>query len=118
MATVKSFYKVDNKNRVIVIDRSVKSSDDDWNMIDRYMAQGFTMREKILRKTSKRKQITDAEILKALEGDETALAHYKDIKDKSSEKAKDISYKGKKGFMPARAWYENEHLNAKEEPKK
>ena len=34
MATVKSFYKVDNKNRVIVIDRSVKSSDDDWNKND------------------------------------------------------------------------------------
>ena len=90
----KKFYSLDEQKKVIIIDKTVAPTDLDFKMIAMYGQMGYTTHEKVIRK-AKKAQMKDADILKALTGNEAALAEYKKIKEDKGEG---------KGFFAARAY--------------
>ena len=94
MAVAKKFYTLDEQNKVIIIDKTVTPTDLDFKMVAMYGQMGYTSHEKIIRKPNKA-QLKDADILKALKGNEEALKEYKRIKEAKGENC---------GFFAARSY--------------
>ena len=104
MAKRKSYYTLDEKNKVIIIDKSVKPSANDFEMLKIYGTFGYTIHEKRIVKANSGARMTDAEIREILKNDKSALDEYIAIKEgaktiKSKKGDEEVS-----GFMAGRRW--------------
>ena len=97
----KQAFTIDNENKVVIIDPTVKKTADDRADIAMYLQGGYTSRNKVIRKLKDDAitRLKDKDILEALKNDEANSKKYKELKKEAG-----------KGFFAARSWYATEVL--------
>lgn len=103
----KKAYTVNTEKKIITLDDSVKLTAAEEKDITRYVNAGYLIKHKSKKKSEQATKrantnISNEEIIKALENDEKGLAKYNEIKKGSG--------KGN-GFFAARSWYKKNYLN-------
>lgn len=99
MATkTKKAYRVDLEKKIITIDDGVKATAAEEKDIAMYVAAGYKIRHKSVKRAKNaaeraaKDNLKDKDILEALKGDKENLAEYEKIKKEE-------------GFFKARSWY-------------
>ena len=109
MAKEAKFYTLDDKKKVIVIDKSVIPTAADETMLRVYLGQGYKIREKSAKRAEAMAKKANADlsneaIVEALKDKPDLLKQYEEIR----------TGKGKgKGFFAARSWYKETVLGQK-----
>lgn len=99
-------YTIKADKKIIIIDDSVKATAADDKDISMYVAAGYVIRHKSVKRAkaaAKRSDsLKDADIKEALKDDKKGLAQYEAIKRKRE---------GGGGFFAAKKWYKENYLN-------
>jgi len=109
MAKEAKFYTLDDKKKVIVIDKSVIPTAADETMLRVYLGQGYKIREKSAKRAEAMAKKANADlsnddIVKALEKKPDLLEQYNAIRTGKGQG---------KGFFAARSWYKETVLGQK-----
>lgn len=99
-------FTVNTTTKTCTVDKRVPLSEMDKNLLSSYVAGGYVIKTKSIKKSNQakeraEKQVSDKEILEALANNKDKLKEYEELKSK-------------KGFFKARAWYKKNFLETEE----